>query len=237
MNNLLVQPKANLTIVTLLLLLFCFSAKAIPNEGKLAVDFREKSSIKGSVKQGLNIERIQIRHSRSAITLDKNLTSDNSYILASDYSRGQNTVADIIQQTAGISLNGQGGLFQSYNIRGFSRARIKTEVNGIPIISDRRAGNAISFLPAALINGVDIKKGPSSTLYGSDAIGGVVSISTINFNDALISLEFKPQEDAVQFLANLANDNLTATFLQRKANNSQSVKADINGSKVLNTQY
>jgi len=237
MNNLLVQPKANLTIVTLLLLLFCFSAKAIPNEGKLAVDFREKSSIKGSVKQGLNIERIQIRHSRSAITLDKNLTSDNSYILASDYSRGQNTVADIIQQTAGISLNGQGGLFQSYNIRGFSRARIKTEVNGIPIISDRRAGNAISFLPAALINGVDIKKGPSSTLYGSDAIGGVVSISTINFNDALISLEFKPQEDAVQFLANLANDNLTATFLQRKANNSQSVKADINGSKVVNTQY
>ena len=89
------------------------------------------------------IEKIQVTHARAAISVNDNLTADNAYIELNEYMTSQSSLADILNQSPGLSLTGQGGLFQSYNIRGFSRARIKTEVNGIPIITDRRAGNSL----------------------------------------------------------------------------------------------
>jgi outer membrane receptor protein involved in Fe transport len=224
----IIGDRAKLLTIVLSLYTVGFPATVNASESLVGVKVRNQSK---------EIERIPVIHSRSAITIDKSLTTDNTFITATEFTRGKNTLADIIQQSAGVSLNGQGGLFQSYNIRGFSRARIKTEVNGIPIITDRRAGNAIAFLPPALINDVDIKKGPSSTLYGSDALGGVVSLSTINFDNSMISVDVKPQEDAVQFHGNIANDNLAVSVLQRKANNAQSAKSEANNTKELNSQY
>lgn len=88
------------------------------------------------------------------------------------------TVGDWLEQLPGVSLNGQGGLFQAYSIRGFSRWRVRTELNGVPIITDRRAGNSASFVPPDLIAQVAVDKSASSTLYGSGAMGGVVSLDS-----------------------------------------------------------
>lgn len=88
------------------------------------------------------------------------------------------TIADKLTTLSGVNLNGQGGQFQSYSIRGFSRGRIRTEIDGIPIITDRRAGNAISFIAPDLFSDAMVIKGPSSSIYGSQALGGVVNLST-----------------------------------------------------------
>lgn len=88
------------------------------------------------------------------------------------------TIADKLTTLSGVNLNGQGGQFQSYSIRGFSRGRIRTEIDGIPIITDRRAGNAISFIAPELFSDAMVIKGPSSSIYGSQALGGVVNLST-----------------------------------------------------------
>ncbi|MEM9760865.1 MAG: colicin I receptor, partial [Pseudomonadota bacterium] len=40
------------------------------------------------------------------------------------------TPADWLALLPGVSMNGQGGLLQSYSVRGFSRARIRTEFDG-----------------------------------------------------------------------------------------------------------
>ncbi|MEE4246785.1 MAG: TonB-dependent receptor [Kangiellaceae bacterium] len=96
------------------------------------------------------------------------------------------TIADQLIFLPGINLNGQGGQFQSFSIRGFSRSRIRTEVDGIPIITDRRAGNSVSFIAPDLIGLGRVIKGPSSALYGSQALGGVVSLSTENFGSSFI---------------------------------------------------
>ncbi|MEL0306850.1 MAG: TonB-dependent receptor plug domain-containing protein, partial [Halieaceae bacterium] len=86
------------------------------------------------------------------------------------------TIADWLATAPGISLNGQGGLFQSYSLRGLSRARIRTEIDGVPIVTDRPAGNAIGFLPPFLLQSVSGVMGPVSALYGSEAMGGVITL-------------------------------------------------------------
>ncbi|MDA8947303.1 TonB-dependent receptor plug domain-containing protein, partial [Luminiphilus sp.] len=45
--------------------------------------------------------------------------------------------ADLMVAIPGVAASGQGGLFQSYSLRGFGRSRIRTEVSGVPIITDR----------------------------------------------------------------------------------------------------
>ncbi|MFT7288863.1 MAG: outer membrane receptor protein involved in Fe transport [Halieaceae bacterium] len=97
------------------------------------------------------------------------------------------TVGDWIDALPGVSLNGQGGLQQSYSIRGFSRWRVRTEVDGVPLITDRRAGNSASFVPPALLGRATVKRGPGSTLYGSGAMGGVLGLNTLALSGLQLS--------------------------------------------------
>ena len=87
------------------------------------------------------------------------------------------STGELVARLAGAASNGQGGLFQSYSLRGFSRSRIRTEISGVPIISDRRAGNSLSFLPETFIENIRADMGPASSLFGSGAMGGVLSAS------------------------------------------------------------
>ena len=69
------------------------------------------------------------------------------------------TTADIISSLPGVTLNGQGGTLQAYSVRGFSRARIQTRLSGVPLSTERRAGNSASFLDPFLIGSVEVIKG------------------------------------------------------------------------------
>jgi len=68
------------------------------------------------------------------------------------------------------------------NIRGIGNNRVAIEIDGIPNAKTFNLGSysfATSAFPEIdLIQRVEILKGPASTLYGSDALGGIVSIST-----------------------------------------------------------
>lgn len=177
-------------------------------------------------------EIMTVTHSRIAKSLDDDRTSDNVIIYPELISTPKRSVADIITQTPGVNVNGLGGLFQSYNIRGFSRARIKTEIDGIPIITDRRAGNSISYLPTELISSVYIQKGPQSTLYGSGAMGGVVSISTQSAESSSLGVMLQPQDNGQHLYARLDTNELNAGIVYRKANNAGSASGE-----KLNSHY
>lgn len=98
------------------------------------------------------------------------------------------SIGSLADALPGVSLNGQGGLFQSYSMRGFSRWRIRTEISGVPILTDRRAGNSLSFLPPELIDTIQVNMGPASSLYGSGAMGGVMNVSLLNPNQTSVSV-------------------------------------------------
>ncbi|WP_105201647.1 TonB-dependent receptor [Pseudoalteromonas sp. T1lg10] len=85
-------------------------------------------------------------------------------------------LSELLAQEPTISLNGQGGMMQMYSMRGFSRWRVQTLVEGIPIYGDRRAGSAAEFIDPALIRQVQVIPGAASTYYGSGAMGGAVDI-------------------------------------------------------------
>ncbi len=86
------------------------------------------------------------------------------------------SITDLLSTLPSVAQNGQGGLLQVFSIRGLSRHRVLTHVDGVRIVSDRRAGAATSFADPHLVEGVEVLRGPASTRFGSGALGGIVQI-------------------------------------------------------------
>lgn len=63
-------------------------------------------------------------------------------------------------------------------IRGLSRGRVLLLVDGARVTSERRVGPGATFLDPSVVDGVDVARGPGSVAYGSDALGGVISVRT-----------------------------------------------------------
>lgn len=63
-------------------------------------------------------------------------------------------------------------------IRGLARGRTLVLIDGGRVTSERRVGPSATFADPATFERIDIARGPGSVAYGSDAIGGVVSIRT-----------------------------------------------------------
>jgi len=178
------------------------------------------------------VERIQVSASRNLLN-SQNIIPSKVNVLNSEQQVSLNrTVADWLNQIPGVNLNGQGGLMQSYSIRGLSRARIRTEIDGVPIITDRRAGNSVSFVPTNLFSDVVVQKGASSTLYGSDAMGGVVSLSTITPQDFNFAIAQQSNGNQREISVAYGNDTMQGGLSYRKAENSYAAN-----NKELNTQY
>ena len=51
-------------------------------------------------------------------------------------------------------------------------------IDGLPIVSGLSTVYGLSGIPQSLIDRIEIIKGPASTLYGSEAIGGVINLIT-----------------------------------------------------------
>ncbi|MCF2856052.1 TonB-dependent receptor [Pseudoalteromonas sp. SMS1] len=135
------------------------------------------------------------------------------------FSSPNNTIADHLEAFPGLNKTGQGGLFQSYSIRGLGGWRIRTNVDGIPIITDRRAGNSASFLPAGLVSLYDVNKGSNSLLHGSGAMGGVLNISTIKPEQPLFTLAHQMPADATSLTVGYGTlSNSIATSVRHSQN-------------------
>jgi len=100
-------------------------------------------------------------------------------------------VADLLRYEAGISMVNSGSRFgnSSIAIRGISGNRIATEIDGVPVAEQFNVGSysnsGRNYVDPELIKQVEILRGPASSTYGSDAIGGVVSFVTKKPNDLL----------------------------------------------------
>jgi vitamin B12 transporter len=128
------------------------------------------------------LEPIVISATRTAQPLDRTGTS-MSIITADDLDTQQQLfISDALAQTPGLSVTREGGPGQLTNvfIRGAEAGESLTLIDGIRINDPSTPDGSPIFgdLLVNNINRIEVLRGPQSTLYGSDAIGGVVNIIT-----------------------------------------------------------
>src|SRR5690606_20511994 len=94
------------------------------------------------------------------------------------------SLADAFRYEPGIDYESAGIRFgaEGLNVRGIGGNRVVLLVDGVPLgrqFAVGSFGNATrDFIDAGLVQRIEVLHGPASTLYGSDAIGGVVAVMT-----------------------------------------------------------
>ncbi len=90
------------------------------------------------------------------------------------------TVSDILQDVSGLDVVQQGGAgkITSVFIRGAKSEHTLVLIDGIRVNSPTSGGFDFADLTVDNIERIEIIRSPLSTLYGSDAIGGVIQIFT-----------------------------------------------------------
>lgn len=96
------------------------------------------------------------------------------------------SLPEVLQRTPGISMNNSGGLGKATSVflRGTNSTHALVLVDGMPVGSATTGSVAWQDLPLEHIERIEIVRGPRSSLYGSEAIGGVIQIFTRNGGDA-----------------------------------------------------
>jgi len=128
------------------------------------------------------VDRIVVTATRTPVALRK-IGSSLSVVSAEEITRHQlRTVAEAIDTTPGVSFNQSGGAGQpsSVYLRGSKAEHVKIYIDGIPINDPTTTADLpdMAHLNTDQIEQIEVLRGPQSTLYGSDAIGGVINIRT-----------------------------------------------------------
>jgi len=93
---------------------------------------------------------------------------------------GPLTLGEVLQREAGIELRANGGPGQpeSLFVRGAGSAQTLVLVDGLRVGSATVGTTAIEHIPLEMIERIEVVKGPLSSLYGGDAMGGVIQVFT-----------------------------------------------------------
>ena len=93
---------------------------------------------------------------------------------------GSRSLAEVLFTRAGVEFRATGGPGQPVGLfmRGTGTAQTLVLVDGMRVGSATVGTTSIENIPLELLERVEVVKGPMSSLYGSDAIGGVVQLFT-----------------------------------------------------------
>jgi vitamin B12 transporter len=90
------------------------------------------------------------------------------------------SIEELLQREGGIQVSRNGGAGQSAGVmlRGSSASSTVVLIDGVRIGSATLGQTDLSGISLAQIERIEILRGPASSLYGADAVGGVVQIIT-----------------------------------------------------------
>ena len=136
------------------------------------------------------LAEVVVTASRIAEPIDQSLSSV-TVIRREDIQRAQaRTVEELLAGVEGVSVAGGGGLGKvaAVFLRGAESDHTLWLVDGVRIGSVTAGLPTVWELPVDSIERIEIVRGPRSSLYGADAIGGVVQVFTRRGRDAAPSL-------------------------------------------------
>ena len=139
------------------------------------------ASVKPTFAQGTTtLPEVVVTGSRVASPFTDRLT-DLSVITREEIDRaGQSSLVDVLRMTQGLEFttNGGPGSATSVFIRGSNNSQVVVLVDGQRVGSSTAGAASWNAIPLAQIERIEVLRGPASSLYGADAIGGVVQIFT-----------------------------------------------------------
>ena len=127
-----------------------------------------------------DLDQVVVTATRTAQTQDQTL-APVTVIEREEIERRQvNSLPELLRGEAGITLSNNGGPGKATSLfmRGTESDHVLVMVDGVRIGSATSGGAALQDIPVDQIERVEIVRGPFSSLYGSEAIGGVIQVFT-----------------------------------------------------------
>jgi outer membrane receptor for ferrienterochelin and colicins len=126
------------------------------------------------------------------------------------YKNPNSNIFDALQNVNGVrpQINCNICSTGDIHINGLEGPYTMVLIDGMPIVSSLSTVYGLSGIPNSLIDRVEVIKGPASSLYGSEAIGGLINIITKNTKSA-------PKFSFDSFLSSWGELNLDAGFSYR----------------------
>ncbi|HMS02309.1 MAG TPA: TonB-dependent receptor [Gemmatimonadaceae bacterium] len=91
---------------------------------------------------------------------------------------GASDVAGVLTEQLGVQLEGGVPAGAGVQLQGLGTNRVLILVDGQPLVGRINGNLDLSRLPTANLERIEVIKGPQSTMYGSDAMGGVINLVT-----------------------------------------------------------
>ena len=110
-----------------------------------------------------------------------NVIADVTTISSEDIERaGSSSLPELLQRQPGIEISNLGGAgkVSTLSIRGTSSTHSIVLIDGMRVGAATSGFSAIENIPLSQIEKIEILRGPASSLYGQDGIGGVIQIFT-----------------------------------------------------------
>jgi vitamin B12 transporter len=142
----------------------------------LALPFAAQAQDRGTT----DLDEVVVSGTRTAVAVEDSLVPAQVINREAIQRSQARSLSELLQGRAGISLANQGGAgkITTLNLRGTESDHVLVLIDGVRMGSATAGLPALQDLPIDQIDRVEIVRGPRSSLYGSEAIGGVIQVFT-----------------------------------------------------------
>ncbi len=134
------------------------------------------------------LDPVVVTAARAPQQLDQ-LIADVTVIGPEEIARaGAQSLADLLQRQPGVQIatTGGPGSTTSVFLRSANANQTLVLVDGLRVSSSSTGTTPFEAIPLDQIDHIEILRGPAASLYGADAIGGVIQVFTRNGGGALV---------------------------------------------------
>jgi vitamin B12 transporter len=133
-----------------------------------------------AAEEPIELEPLIVTATRTAQTADETLASVTVITREEIDRRRATSVQEVLRGVPGLGVTNSGGLGKATSVflRGTESDQVLVLIDGLRTGSATLGTTAFEDLPIDQIERIEIVRGPRSSLYGSEAVGGVIQIFT-----------------------------------------------------------
>ncbi|SDR18111.1 vitamin B12 transporter [Pseudoxanthomonas sp. CF385] len=155
-------------------------SRSVSSPSLLALAVAMALPFAAQAQDATNLDEVVVSGTRTEVSVEDSLVP--AQVIGRDaIQRSQaRSLGELLQGRAGISIANQGGAgkITTLNLRGAESDHVLVLVDGVRMGSATAGLPALQDLPIDQIDRVEIVRGPRSSLWGSEAIGGVIQVFT-----------------------------------------------------------